>query len=365
MSHFKKEWFFFWEKSIIWKIMIINGMVVGIVIWLVGVSVKDFACLLVGQYQFIGEEKQNFFNSTMHFYLLRASLIAVIVAALIYYLLMRRILIPLQNLLKSTRLMTKGEYPDPIQVTSKDETGQLSRHFNQMISTLRQTEESRKQMLSDISHELRTPLSNLNGYLEALSSGVIQGEPELYRSLHDESIHLTRLVDQLHQLAIWETKRLNKPQWHLIDLDKIVQSSFQGFELELNNKNIQCEINLEPGKVLGDAFGLRQVMTNLLKNAIQYDRGGLIRMTGETVKNEYRTTITNKGQQIPSEKANHIFDRFYRIDPSRHRDTGGSGLGLAIAKEIVQQHGGEIGLVSNGHEHSFWFTIPSSHASQD
>lgn len=338
--------------------MFINGMVIGIVIWLVGVSVKDFACLLVGQYEFINEEKQDFFNSTMHFYLLRASLVAIIVAAFIYYFLIRKILVPLQSLMKSTRSMTEGEYPDPIKVNSDDETGQLSRQFNQMIVTLKQTEENRKQMLSDISHELRTPLSNLNGYLEALSSGVIQGDSKLYHSLHEESLHLTYLVDQLHQLAVWETKRLNKPRLQLIDMEKVMRTSMQSFELELKNNSIQCEIHLEPATIQGDEIGLRQVMTNLLKNAIQYDRGGFIRIIGDTIKNEYRVTITNLGEQIPTEKANRIFERFYRIDPSRHRDTGGSGLGLAIAKEIVQQHRGDIGLISKLNEHSFWFTIP-------
>jgi two-component system sensor histidine kinase BaeS len=338
--------------------MIINGIVIGIVIWLVGVSVKDFACLLVGQYEFISVEKQSFFNNTMHFYLLRASLIAFIVAALIYYFLMQKILIPLQKLMKSTQLMTEGDFPDPIKVSSKDEIGQLSRHFNQMIATLKQTEKSRKQMLSDISHELRTPLSNLNGYLEALGTGVIQGELELYRSLHDESMHLTRLVDQLHQLAVWETKKLINPQLQTFDMAKVIQASLQNFELELNNKNIHNEISLEPGNVKGDDIGLRQVLINLLKNAIQYDIGGYIRITGEIVDNQYRVTLTNKGQPIPPDKAHQVFDRFYRVDPSRNRDTGGSGLGLAIAKEIVQQHGGEIGLISNRHEHSFWFAIP-------
>lgn len=338
--------------------MFINGIVIGIVIWLVGVSVKDFACLLVGQNEYFSNESQDYFNHTMLLYLLRASVIAIVFAFLINYFLIRRILDPLQNLIKSTQLMTEGKYPEPVKVTSVDETGQLSRHFNQMISTLKQTEKSRKQMLSDISHELRTPLSNLNGYLEALSTGVIQGEPELYRSLHDESTHLTRLVEQFHELAVWENKLLQKSQWKRIDLSNVVQASLQSFELEFKSNQIRCEVNLQSGQVVGDEMGLRQVMTNLIKNAIQYDQGGKIRIKGEIITNQYRVTLTNKGQPIPSENADRIFERFYRLDSSRQRETGGSGLGLAIAKEIVEQHGGEIGLHSNGQEHSFWFAIP-------
>lgn len=347
-----------WRKSIVWKIMMINGIVIGIVIWMVGVSVKDFACLLVEQHGFIEQEKQHFFNQTMHFYLVRASLIALLVAAVIYYLLMRKIQIPLHQLMKSTRLMNEGKYPDPLPVASEDETGQLSRHFNQMILTLSQSEESRKQMFSNISHELRTPLSNLNGYLEALSNGVIEGNTELYRSLHDEAKHLAKLVEQLHQLAVWENRRIAQPQWQKADLHAIIQNVYQSFELELRNAQMNVVFDVSPAVVEGDEVGLRQVVTNLLQNALQYDLGGWIRITGTREEKEYRVTITNAGQAIPPEKIPFVFDRLYRVDSARQRDTGGAGLGLAIAKEIVQQHGGQIGLTPNGDEYAFWFTIP-------
>jgi len=338
--------------------MIINGIVIGIVIWMVGVSVKDFACLLVEQHSFIEQEKQHFFNQTMHFYLVRASFIALLVAGVIYYLLIRKIQIPLHQLMKSTRLMNEGKYPEPLPVTSEDETGQLSRHFNQMIITLSRSEESRRQMFSNISHELRTPLSNLNGYLEALENGVIEGNTAIYRSLHDEAKHLSKLVEQFHQLAVWESRRVAQPQWQKVDLHAIIENVYQSFELELKNAQIIVEINISPAVVEGDGVGLRQVVTNLLQNALQYNLGGWIRMSGVKEEKEYRVTITNAGQPIPSEKIPFVFDRLYRIDSARQRDTGGAGLGLAIAKEIVQQHGGEIGLNPSDNEYAFWFTIP-------
>ncbi|QUL53500.1 HAMP domain-containing histidine kinase [Paenibacillus tritici] len=358
LSTLKGLWF--WRKSIVWKIMIINGIVIGMVIWLVGVSVKDFACLLVEQYSFVEQEKQHFFNQTMHFYLLRASLIALLVAAVIYYLLMRKIQIPLHQLMKSTRLMNEGKYPEPLPVASEDETGQLSHQFNQMILTLSRSEESRKQMFSNISHELRTPLSNLNGYLEALSTGVIQGNAVLYRSLHDEALHLSKLVEQLHQLAVWENRRFIKPQWQKIDIHVVIQTVYQSFDLELRNVQMNVEFEVSPAVVEGDEVGLRQVVTNLLQNALQYDLGGWIRITGDRVEKEYRVTITNAGQPIPPEKIPFVFERLYRADSARQRGTGGTGLGLAIAKEIVQQHGGRIGLSPKGDEYTFWFTIPLS-----
>lgn len=337
-----------------------NVIVIGVVIWLTGVSVKDFACFLVNQYSFAGEDNGKIFNTTMHYYLLRASITAIIIAGLVHYFFIRKILSPLKVLAKSARQMTKGIYPEAIKV-SNDELGQLSQDFNHMVNTLKQAEESRKNMLSDISHELRTPLTNLNGYLEALSSGVIEGNKELYQSLHEEAKHLIGLVDQLHQLTLWESKRLNQPVHDLVQIDKVVKASVQLFELEFSNNNFEVSVNVKPEMVTGDESGLKQVLDNLLKNALQYNRGNFINIEGKSVGDQYRITVTNKGEFIPSDKANRIFERLYRIDPSRQRATGGSGLGLAIVKEIITQHGGQVGLDTDGSQHSFWFEMPIAH----
>jgi len=345
--------------------MLINGLVIGVVIWLVGVSVKDFACLLVGQYEYMDAEKQSFFNSTMHFYLVRASVIAVFVGVIIYYMLMKKIFVPLRKLNSSTRLMMAGQYPQPIEVKSDDEVGQLSHHFNQMVDSLQHAEQSRKQLLGDLSHELRTPLSNLNGYLEALSAGVVKGDTELYKSLHEESLHLTKLVDQLHQLAVWEMKQASPPEWSIIDMNKLIHQACSGFELELANKHSSCKLTIEPAEVEGNETGIRQVLINLIDNAIQYNISNWIHISGENLDHEYKITITNEGEPIPPSKAELIFNRMIRLDASRRREAGGSGLGLAIVNEIVKLHSGRSGLQSDGNRHSFWFIIPLQQPSSD
>lgn len=357
LSHIKRDFFFFWKKSLSWKLTLVNVIVIGVVIWLTGVSVKDFACFLVNEYSFVGEGDNTVFNTTMHFYLLRASITAIIIAGLIHYFFIRQILSPLKSLAKSARQMTRGIYPDPIKVSS-DELGQLSQDFNHMVNSLKQVEESRKNMLSDISHELRTPLTNLNGYLEALSSGVMEGNKELYHSLHEETKHLIGLVDQLHQLTLWESKRLDRPVLDQVRIDKVVQASIQLFELEFVNHNIEVRVDVKPELIYGNESGLKQVMDNLLNNVLQYNRGPFVKIEGKLIGNQYRITVTNKGEFIPSDQANRLFERLYRIDPSRQRATGGSGLGLAIVKEIVTQHGGQVGLDTDGSQHSFWFEIP-------
>ncbi|MCJ7688512.1 MAG: HAMP domain-containing protein [Clostridiaceae bacterium] len=183
MLHIKKA-IIYLRKSILFKLMLINSLVVGIVIWLAGVSVKDFACLLVNQNKISADGRNLLFNQTMQFYLLRVSIFAVFIATISYYYLVKRLLLPLHRLNDSIKSISQGQYQEPIPVTSQDEIGQLTDNFNHFIRKFKQVEELRKKMVNDIAHNLRTPLTNINGYLEALSNGVILGDRELYHSLH-------------------------------------------------------------------------------------------------------------------------------------------------------------------------------------
>ena len=350
----------FWRKHLTMKLVMVNGLVIAVVIWLAGVSVKDFACMVVAQYELVGEEKSRFFNETMEFYLWRASVLAILVAAVIHYVFIRKILSPLKRLTKSTRLMIEGHYPEPIEPSSHDEIGQLTRHFNELAKTLKRTEENRKRLLSNISHELRTPLSNLNGYLEALSSGVMEGNRELYQSLLEESQYLTRLVEQLHHLTVWEARRNISLDQTEIKIHELLQQTIQAFQLESDKAGVSLDVSIQEGVVLGEEDGIKQVMNNLLKNAFMYNTGNEIKITGKREQKQYRITVSNMGESIPGEARDLVFERFYRVDPSRHRekDRNGTGLGLAIVKEIVERFGGQVGLHSDGNLHNFWVTLP-------
>ncbi len=348
---------FFWRRSILVKLILINLLVIAIVIWLAGVSVKDFACLLTKQYQVIDGASSNLFDRTMQFYLIRASILAVIVAGILYYFLVRKLILPLQHLGISAQKMARGEFYPCQEISSEDEIGRLISDFNHLSTKLQQTQGLRKKMVSDIAHELRTPLTNLTGYLEALNTGVIQGNQELYRSLHEEALHLTGLVEELHQLNIWESKRLGWNELQEISVENVIASTLKSFELELDNRQIKVEANIQAANILGNKEGLKQVITNLLKNVLKYDRGGWVKIEGKKENHVYKVVVTNWGQPIPEDKVDQVFERFYRLDSYRNRKTGGVGLGLAIVKEIIDQHRGEVGLISREDEHSFWFTV--------
>lgn len=359
-----KSWFF-WRRSLFAKLILINLVIIGIVIWLAGVSVKDFACLLAKQYQIAGEASSILFDRTMQFYLIRASILAVVVAGILYYFLVRKLILPLQHLGTSAQKMARGEFQPCLEISSEDEIGRLISDFNHLSYKLQQTEELRKKMVGDIAHELRTPLTNITGYLEALSTGVIQGEPGIYRSLHEEALHLSGLVEELHQLNIWESKRLRQGKLQRISVESAINSTLKSFEFELSNRKIKLEANIQATDILGNREGIKQVITNLLKNVLKYDRGGWVKIVGKKEDHSYKVVVTNLGQPIPDDKVNEVFERFYRLDSSRNRKTGGAGLGLAIVKEIIDQHHGETGLVSQEDEHSFWFTVPLADAREE
>jgi two-component system, OmpR family, sensor histidine kinase BaeS len=348
-----------WNQPIAWKLFGVNLIVMLVVIWFVGVSVKDFACSLVASYQLVGDERNFFFNETMQYYLIRASLLAVVIAASIHFILIKHILAPLKKLTQSTRQLMTGSYPEPVTVASRDEIGELAQHFNAMTLTLKQTEENRKRMLSNVSHDLRTPLSNLNGYLEALSHGVLTGDRELYLSLLEESQHITRLVEQLHQLSVWEDRPAAAMAESRIHVEEFVTRSVQSFQLELQSKQIELEVSVEPDQIVSDEDGLKQVLTNLIQNAVSYNTGPSIWISGKAGPDDYRITVSNVGEPLP-EQREQVFERFFQADPSRHRTelVKGSGLGLAIVKEIMKKLGGSVGVDSQDNLHAFWIRIP-------
>ncbi|WP_414853909.1 sensor histidine kinase [Brevibacillus sp. IT-7CA2] len=348
--------------NILWKLILINAAVIGIAIWLAGVTVKDYACLLFATSPSVSPAESAAFTQTMQTFLIKASLATAVIAGIFHYFFVKKLLQPLKKLGSATRQMAQGDMPDPLTIRVRDEIGQLTDDFNQLSLKLKQVEELRKKMLADIAHELRTPLTNINGYLEALSSGIIQGSVELFQSLHEESIRITRLVEQLHQLNVWQGKKIsNDNKRSVLAIDKIMKSCLEHFSLEFRNKEIAISSDIETAKVIGDEDGLKQVLHNLLTNALQYDEGGWVTITGGHTESAYQVTVTNIGQPIPKEKESLIFERFYRLDSSRSRDTGGSGLGLSLVKEIIEQQNGKVGLQSQGKQHSFWFTVPLQH----
>ncbi|KIL39327.1 hypothetical protein SD70_20580 [Gordoniibacillus kamchatkensis] len=345
------------KSNLIFKMSVINAIIVGIVVLLAGFTVKEYACSLVNRYDMA---PLSGFRASLQGFLYRSSILALIAATILHYLLTRRAFRPLRRLATAARQMSDGTYPPDLPQASDDEIGKLTADFNRLIRALKQNEETKKQMVADLSHDLRTPISNLTGYLEALRNGVIQGDKELYDSLYEEAVHLKNLTEQLHQLNVWEA---NSDRWSMgkaeVEMSGFLAAVKNTYGWEAGRNKIEIMLRAETASILVNPKGLKQIFDNLMQNAIQYNTSSWIRFSGEARNGMYIVEITNEGPLLPDEKESYLFERFYRADESRMR-MGGSGLGLAIVKEIVSQSGGETGLRREGRNYTFWVALPLS-----
>ncbi|WP_034659059.1 sensor histidine kinase [Robertmurraya massiliosenegalensis] len=347
-------------KKVLWRLTLTNIIVIAIFIILSSWAIYNTACFLVDGMGQINAQKQNEFNTTLFQYLWLFSVSVIIMGSVVHFYLTTKLIKPLNRLIESTKIMKQGHYPEPIKVKSDGEIEQLILHFNELVQQLKNNQQFRQKLISDLSHEFRTPLSNLNGYLNALSNGVIEGNPKLYESLQQESKRLTHMVEQFEILKEWDYASIqNFTERQHVDMRLLIEQSVEMFKWLLDQRGIKVELQTEYGIVTVINGGIPQVISNLIDNAIRYYEGtGPIIIKGEALDEDYLVTVSGPSQRISDLDQERIFERFYRTDSSRNSETGGTGLGLSISKEIVEHHNGKIGLLSNQNYNSFWFTLP-------
>jgi len=269
---------------------------------------------------------------------------------------------PVARLTAAARHIAGGDLSQRVSETGSAEIAALGQAFNQMAADLEKAEALRRNMVADVAHELRTPLSVLQGNLRAILDGVYPLEQAEIASLYDETRLLSRLVDDLHELAQAEAGQLHL-DLRPTDLAEVIQTTVANFAVAAEAHEVRLTTDLAEGlpPVLADPDRLAQIMRNLLSNALRHTpEGGQITVRG-TVEGPQavRIVVADTGEGIPSGDLPHVFERFWRAERSRSRGRGGSGLGLAIARHLVQAHGGEMGVESEvGKGSRFWFTLP-------
>jgi len=294
-------------------------------------------------------------------FFLWGGLIAVAIALLITFFLSRRILAPVKALTSAAKRLGRGDFSQRVQIKDKSELGELAQTFNSMANDLGRTEQLRRNMVADAAHELRTPLSNIRGYLEAIRDGVVAPDAATIQSLHEEVVLLSRLVDDLQELALADADELKiVPQAE--DISKLIYQAVAGMRVQATAKGVSISSDL-PRKLPSvniDFHRIGQVLHNLLENAVAHTtKGDTITVTAKQQGSWVEVTVTDTGEGIPPEDLPNIFERFYRVDKSRTRATGGSGLGLTIVKRLVEAHGGKIKVQSElGEGSRFTFTLP-------
>jgi two-component system sensor histidine kinase BaeS len=277
------------------------------------------------------------------------------------YFMTRRMLIPIGQLTAAAHKVGTGQPLPEIPSTGKDEIAQLTQTFNAMTSRLTRMELERQRMLADVAHELRTPLTNANGYLEAIKDGLKQPDSETINSVHRQILQLHRLVDDLRLLTLAESGELEL-SLELQPLADVLDAAVAGFEPRAQGKGIDLyrKYPQDLPAILMDRSRIAQVIGNLLDNAIRHTPdGGSVTVNAASTEDNVVVTVSDTGEGIPPDALPRVFDRLYRHDNSRNRVSGGSGLGLSIVEELVQAHGGSMGVESEvGIGSSFSFSLP-------
>ncbi len=214
-------------------------------------------------------------------------------------------------------------------------------------------EQQRREFSSNVSHELNTPLTSIRGFAELLYNGMYDGPDEVRNfaeRMMKESDRLLGLIQNVMRLSKIEETTVNET-WEQVSLNDVAVRAKELLEPHLEKKKVTMEIEGDSGFVYGDAQLLFELILNLADNAIKYNvEGGKVTISIEEDKEKVRLRVKDTGIGIPEDRQGHVFERFYRVESSRSKETGGTGIGLAIVKHIVQRHGGKLNLVSKTDE---------------
>ncbi|MEW9668057.1 ATP-binding protein [Ammoniphilus sp. 3BR4] len=270
---------------------------------------------------------------------------AILLALGFTVILVRRLSIPLLTMERAARTMAKGDLSVRVKMDSNDELGSLAKAINDLASSLKRYEDTRKEFFVNISHELRTPLTYIEGYIRLLSDEIPESPEErsqIIQIITNETNRLKGLVDDLFDLSKLEEGKIALTlEW--IDLSEVIENALEKVRLRAEQKEIKIELNEDDTPIMYlDGYRMQQILINLLDNAIRYTENGMIIVNLNSETHEVIIQVSDSGIGIPEEELPFIFERFHRVEKSRSREYGGTGLGLAIVKRLVEIQGGTI-----------------------
>ncbi|MGW2873010.1 sensor histidine kinase [Kitasatospora sp. NPDC001225] len=257
---------------------------------------------------------------------------------------------PLNALTRAARRMADGDLSARVTATGRDEIAGLAAAFNAMAERREQLEELRRAMVGDIAHELRTPLSNIRGWLEAVEDGVVTADGALTSSLLEEALLLQHLIDDLRDLAAADAGELalHREPVDAEDLltqaatahGALAQASGVTLVVDTDTATAGCELSADPVR-------LRQMVGNLVANAVRHTpAGGTVTLRTRPEAHALLIEVADTGNGIAPADLPLVFERFWRAEKSRNRQSGGSGLGLAIVRKLAELHGGAVHAAS-------------------
>ena len=352
------------NRHLILKLLAIHLMVIAFVMVMVWLSINtlaaDYFVTLMKKYNISPEPAHRMFVQAVHRYLIWASLAAVILASVLSFVMMRRVLAPLSRMTATSGRIAAGDFSVRVPENTRDEVGQMAQAFNRMAASLEKIENLRRNLMIDVAHELRTPLTNIRGYLEALNDGVLPPSPETLSLLQDETMRLIQLAEDVLELARADAARgyLDREP---IDLRMEIEAALALFSRAFAQNAVAVNVHGADGipAVSADRRRMARVLRSLTENASQYTPPkGKLDIRIEAGAGQVRVEYRNDNGELNATDLPYIFERFYRGDKSRSRQRGGAGIGLAIVKELVEAHGGRVGADLSDNKVRIWFELP-------
>ncbi len=298
-------------------------------------------------------------NAELFRIIAEALAVGLVIAVLLSLLLAKTMVTPIQNLTRAAEKVASGDFSETVDNRSKDEIGVLTRTFNDMagqlennIEHLKNEEQMRREFVANVSHELRTPITSIRGYAETLTDAAGKmdraTEQHFLEVIVGASDRITQLVQDLLMLSKFDAGSIAF-DFEEFSFAKSVQDVYNAQKLEAEKRKQEFTLRFkgELPSIRGDRQRIEQVLINMISNAIKYTRdGGAIHVSAGRNADSVWCSVRDNGIGIPKKDVGHVFERFYRVDKARSRESGGTGLGLSIAYEIVQRHDGRMEIKS-------------------
>jgi signal transduction histidine kinase len=287
-------------------------------------------------------------------------IVGAVAAGGLSYLVSNRIMQPLIQMQRITQKFAAGNLQERMPANEIPELNRLADSFNRMAYALEGVEQRRRELVGDLTHELRTPLTVLEGYLEGLADGTIEATPDIYVRLAKESARLRRLVNDLQELSKAEAGYLPIKAVPL-ELRPMLAGLVQKFADQLIEGETQLQLDCPADLpwALADAERVEQILVNLIGNALRYTPQGSVTVQARSEHTQIWIAVSDTGLGIAPEELPHVFERFWRSDRSRDRNSGGTGVGLAISRRLVELQKGTIEVTSIlGQGSTFRFSLP-------
>jgi signal transduction histidine kinase len=351
------------RDKLLWRLLGAQLLVIAIAVAISGALITDraaqFFMVIMTRYHIDPTMVEQDFLHAVHRVLIAGSVTAAAAAMLLGWILVRRLVRPISKMMLLAERIAAGDYAQRVATQGPDEFVRLAESLNRMAASLERVEALRRDLVANVAHELRTPLTTLQGYLEGLRDGVVPVSGDTLASLHEEVLRLARLVDTLQQLSRFDA-RMPGLRRARFDLAILAQQIAALYHPELSARNLRVTVagDAPPVEVEADADLVSQALRNLLDNALRYASAGTdITVRAARVNGAVRLAVENLGDAIAPDDLPHIFERFYRGEKSRSRDTGGAGIGLALVQEIARAHGGDVGAESTQGRTTVWLTL--------